>query len=161
MCLPVKKLVPSLPPQPPVTIDQTWGNGWTACGVARRVEWPDRTRCPILPWLSYLNNKLDSVSSFLKVDSVTVFLFHLLSRGRSVSSKWKLHSRTAEKKILVREGESTCMYVWPGWHHIRFLALRFTLLLAFNSGSGGKNRSDCGRMKKLEILKYSRGGTSW
>lgn len=66
MCLPVKKLVSSLPPQPLVTIDQTWGNGWTACGVARSVEWPDRTRCPILPWLSYLNNKLDSVSSFLR-----------------------------------------------------------------------------------------------
>lgn len=67
MCLPVKKLVPSLPPQPLVTIDQTWGNGWTACGVARSIEWPDRTRCPILPWLSYLNNKLDSVSSFLRL----------------------------------------------------------------------------------------------
>lgn len=161
MCLPVKKLVPSLPPQPKVTIDQTWGNGWTACGVARSVEWPDRTRCPILPWLSYLNNKLDSVSSFLRQSWLCDCVFVPLVIS------WQLRfiqMETAQQDCGEEnpgEGGREHMYVWPGWHHIRFLALRFTLLLAFNSGSGGKNRSDCGRMKKLEILKYSRGGTSW
>lgn len=117
------------------------------------VEWPDKTRCPALPRLSYLHNKVGSVSSCLRrrrlCDSVVVPLVIL----RQLSFN---QTETAQQDFG-EEDPSERMYMWSEWaHRSHFYTLCSAPRSLLIQVLGAKTQRWLQEKGKLEILKYSR-----